>query len=190
MAETAPNKGQMTVDDFIAWAIAQPSGRYELLDGEVYAMSPERVGHARAKVRAWRELDRAIAARGLACEALPDGLSVPINETTTYELDVVVRCGALLDAEAVQAADPVIIVEVNSPSSTRLDSGSKLVDYFSLPSLAHYLVINASRRAIVHHARDGAGAIRTSIHQDGRLTLDPPAIEIDVAACFPEPDPA
>jgi Uma2 family endonuclease len=185
MAEATPKSG-MTVDDFIDWAMDQPSGRYELLDGEVYAMSPERVGHARAKVRAWRELDRAIAARGLACEALPDGLSVPINETTTYELDVVVRCGALLDAEAVQAADPVIIVEVNSPSSTRLDSGSKLVDYFSLPSL----VINASRRAIVHHARDGAGAIRTSIHQDGRLTLDPPAIEIDVAACFPEPDPA
>jgi Uma2 family endonuclease len=189
MAETTPKSG-MTVDEFIDWAMDQPSGRYELLDGEVYAMSPERVGHARAKVRAWRELDRAIAARGLACEALPDGLSVPINETTTDEPDVMVCCGELLDAEAVQVADPIIIVEVNSPSSKRLDPGSKLVDYFSLPSLAHYLVINAIRRVIVHHARDDASAIRTSIHHDGRLTLDPPGIEIDVAACFPEPDPA
>lgn len=189
MAETAP-KTQMTAAAFIDWAMAQQSGRYELFDGEIYAMSPERVGHARAKARAWRELDRAIAARGLTCEALPDGLSVPIDQTTTYEPDVMVRCGTLLNAEAVQVADPVIIVEVNSPSSKRLDSGSKLVDYFSLPSLAHYLVINATRRVIVHHARDGAGAIRTSIRHDGRLTLDPPGIEIDVTACFPEPDPA
>jgi Uma2 family endonuclease len=45
MAEPAVS-GRMTVDEFIDWAAAQPGGRYELLDGKVYAMSPERVGHA------------------------------------------------------------------------------------------------------------------------------------------------
>jgi Uma2 family endonuclease len=187
MAETAPRK-RLTVDDFIDWAMAQPSGRYELRDGEVVGMSPDRVGHARIKARVWRELDRAIAAKGGSCEALPDGLTVPIDETTSYEPDVLVRCGPPLDADAVKVGDPVIVVEVVSPSSRGLDSGTKLGDYVKLPSLAHHLVINPARRLVVHHGKTEGDAIRTTIHRDGRLTLDPPGIEIDVAACFLEPD--
>ena len=189
MVEMAP-KRRMTVDDFIDWAMAQPSGRYELYDGEVFAMSPERVGHNETKQLTWLALRDALRARGLPCRAYGDGLSVPIDDTTTYEPDVMVRCGAMLDADTVAVNDPVVIVEVVSRSSKGLDTGMKLSDYFRLPSLAHYLVIDPTRRAIIHHARTDGRSIRTSIHHDGRLTLDPPGIEIDVVACFPEPDPA
>ena len=58
MAEPSVS-GRMTVDEFIDWATAQPGGRYELLAGKGYAISPERVGHARTKARVWREFDRA-----------------------------------------------------------------------------------------------------------------------------------
>jgi Uma2 family endonuclease len=37
---------RMTVDQFLAWAEGQPK-RYELFRGEVYAMSPKTVGHAK-----------------------------------------------------------------------------------------------------------------------------------------------
>ena len=37
---TALTKPRMSVDEFLAWAEANP-GRYELFRGEVYAMSPE-----------------------------------------------------------------------------------------------------------------------------------------------------
>lgn len=59
-------KAGMTVDEFLAWAEEYP-GRYELLDGIVYGMSPERAGHARAKSRVHRALDGAIT--GLASPA-------------------------------------------------------------------------------------------------------------------------
>jgi len=36
---------RMTVDEFIPWAMAQPRGRYELVNGEVFMMSPERAAH-------------------------------------------------------------------------------------------------------------------------------------------------
>ena len=39
-----PDK-RMNVDEFLAWAEKEP-GRYELYHGVVYAMSPERIGHA------------------------------------------------------------------------------------------------------------------------------------------------
>ncbi len=38
----------MNVDEFLEWAEAQ-EGRYELYHGQVYAMSPERSGHALTK---------------------------------------------------------------------------------------------------------------------------------------------
>ena len=36
---------RMTVAEFLAWASAQPRGRYELVRGEVVPMAPERALH-------------------------------------------------------------------------------------------------------------------------------------------------
>ncbi len=45
-----PAQQSMDADAFVAWAIQQPRGkRYELANGEVVAMAPERSGHARLK---------------------------------------------------------------------------------------------------------------------------------------------
>jgi Uma2 family endonuclease len=115
----------MTVDEFIDWATAQPSGRYELLDGKVYAMSPERVGHTtRQGPLTWRELDRGTRrARAGLPRPMPTGSPSRSTLPTSYEPDVLVRCGEPLDPEAVQVVDPVIVVEVNSRSSRGLDAG-------------------------------------------------------------------
>jgi Uma2 family endonuclease len=66
----------MTVEQFADWAVAQPGGRYELMDGEVVALAPERAAHARLKARIWRALVTAIAERRVPCEVLPDGVTV------------------------------------------------------------------------------------------------------------------
>jgi Uma2 family endonuclease len=85
---------RMTSDEFIAWAMQRPEGeRWELVGGEVVAMSPERSGHALVKARVWRALDDAIKARGLGCTAYPDGMAVEIDDGTVYEPDALVRCG-------------------------------------------------------------------------------------------------
>ena len=42
---TAQPKQRMTVPEFLAWAAAQPRGRYELVRGEIVAMAPERARH-------------------------------------------------------------------------------------------------------------------------------------------------
>ena len=49
---TPPHPSRFTADAFLAWAVEQPRGRYELVGGEVVAMAPERVGHARLKLAA------------------------------------------------------------------------------------------------------------------------------------------
>lgn len=188
MAERAPDE-RMTVDQFLDWASSQDRGRFELLDGEVVAMSPERLGHARIKARVWRALDRAVVARGHDCEALPYGITVPIDEATSFEPDALVRCGDPLDAEATAVPDPLIVVEVISPGSRSIDTNMKLQAYFSLASVAHYLVLDPRRRALIHYRRDADGAPAVRICHDGKLVLDPPGIELDVAGCFPDAAP-
>lgn len=183
MTVVAP-KPRMTVDAFLPWAMAQPSGRYELVNGEVVAMAPERAIHAETKAEAWLALRTALAAAGLPCRAYVDGLGVRIDEATLYEPDVLVRCGTPLADDALEAPDPMIVVEVVSPSSAARDSGAKLEDYFSLPSVAHYLILKTDSRAAIHHRRAG-DAIATTILRDGAVTLDPPGVTLDVAALFP-----
>ena len=53
---------------------------------------------------------------------------------------------------------------------------AKLVDYFRLPSVLHYLIVRAEERVIVHHARAEGGTILTRILRDGPILLDPPGI--------------
>jgi Uma2 family endonuclease len=181
----APARKRMTADEFLAWAMEQPEGeRYELVAGEVVAMAPERLGHARVKHQVARCLEDAIAAAGLRCEALPDGVSVEIDEHTTYEPDALVRCGERLPGDTVKLSDPVVVVEVLSPSTRARDAGAKLEDYFRLASVRHYLIVKTDGRSVIHHHRDEAGEIATRILRGGRLELDPPGLVVEVEAFF------
>jgi Uma2 family endonuclease len=177
MSATVPKR--MTGDEFIAWAMEQPEGkRYELAAGEVVAMAPERVAHGRMKGRVFNRLAEAIRVAGVGCEAFPDGMTVRVDADTVYEPDVLVRCGSPIDDNAIEVADPIIVVEVVSPSSRKRDTGGKLEDYFRIPSVRHYLIVKTEKQAIIHHNRDDAGTITTHIIRDGAIQLDPPGLTV------------
>ena len=61
--------------------------------------------------------------------------------------------------DVVEVSDPVIVVEVISPSTHKVDTTQKLADYFRIPSVRHYLIVNTSRRAVVHHERGATAAL-------------------------------
>jgi Uma2 family endonuclease len=176
----------MTSDEFIAWAMNQPKRpRYELMAGELVTMEPERAAHARVKALIWRALDEALASAMLPCEAYPDGMAVKVDDAVTYQPDALARCGAPLPDDAVKITDPVIVVEVLSPSSRARDAGAKLEDYFRLPSVRHYLIVKTEDRTVVHHRRDADGTIQTRIVRGGPLELEPPGVTVTVELFFP-----
>jgi Uma2 family endonuclease len=178
MSERA--KRRMTAEEFVAWAMQQPEGqRYELVDGEAVGMASERLAHARAKVYAMNALDRAAKAAGLVCEALPDGMALRVDTHLVYDPDAMLRCGPPLPGDIVLVEDPVIVVEVLSPSTRSVDINDKLAGYFRVPSLHHYLILNPANRVAIHHLRGENGAITTRIVQDGPLRLDPPGIVLE-----------
>jgi Uma2 family endonuclease len=176
-------KEKMSADEFLAWAEAQ-EGRWELHDGALVAMSPERVGHGRTKGEAFLALKAAIARAGASCEALPDGPTVRVSQRTVFEPDVVVYCGPRLPPDATEISNPVIVVEVLSPNTAAFDHGAKLTAYFSLPSIIHYLILDPERRVLIHHKRGQGDFIETRILSEGLVRLDPPGLEAPVAEMF------
>jgi Uma2 family endonuclease len=179
-------KPRMTVDQFLAWAQDEP-GRYELYDGLIYAMSPEGVGHARVKFAVQTALPAAIRERGIPCHMLPDGMTVRVDEAAAYEPDALVYCGKELPPDALELPDPVIVVEVLSPSTRRIDTFAKVTGYFRLPSVAHYLIVDPTRPMLLHHARGGSGSIVTRIVTEGAVALDPPGVTLAVADLYRAP---
>ncbi len=179
----APAIKRMTVPEFLSWAETQEKGRYELVRGEIVAMAPERAEHVRAKQRALRSLEIAIARAGVACEAFVDGLAIVVDDETSYEPDALVNCERIADNTMV-APHPVIAVEVLSPSTRNLDKAIKLADYFRVASLAHYLIVDLGRRHVLHYRRQPDGAIMVAIVKDGELVFDPPGITVPVVGLF------
>jgi Uma2 family endonuclease len=176
---------RMNVDEFLAWAEGRP-GRYELFRGSVYAMTPERVVHAKIKFAVQAALANAIRARRLPCHMLPDGMTVRIDDSTAHEPDALIYCGAELAPTATEVPNPVIVVEVLSPSTRSIDVQYKLANYFRLPSVAHYLIVDPDKPLVVHHARRDDGTILTRIVSDGVIALDPPGIALALTDIYPE----
>jgi Uma2 family endonuclease len=182
MNAPAVPKLRMKVPEFLAWASEQLDTRYELVDGEAVAMVPERLRHALVKHAVTRALEDAVRAAGLPCTVFPDGVPVVINEKTAREPDASVQCGVKANLDGMTLEAPMIVVEVVSPSSERYDLGSLLIEYFSVPSIRHYLIVLPNRGAVIHHRRNEGEDIVTQIAHDGDITLEPPGMTVSVVA--------
>ncbi len=179
---------KMTVAEFMEWYETQ-EGKWELHDGiPVRRHDPikghsERIEHIEAKLEAVLAMRLAIDKAGKQCHALTDGVTVPISDSISYIPDALVYCGDKHDGKSLTVPNPVIIVEVLSPSTAWKDVSSKLADYFTLDSVKHYLIIDPVLNSIMHHYREGE-EIRAEAVKTGSLVLDPPGISLDLDALF------
>jgi Uma2 family endonuclease len=180
---STPAQRKMTVDEFLAWAEGQ-DGRWELYNGVPYLMAPERTGHGEVKFRVQTALVQGIRNAGLPCHMLPDGATVRISRHTAHEPDALVYCGPKLPNDSIEVPEPLIVVEVASPSTRKIDASLKLKGYFNLPSVQHYLIVDPDGPPVIHHRRQADGTILTRIVHDGVLTLAPPGIEVAVTEMF------
>jgi Uma2 family endonuclease len=182
----AKPKPSMTPAEFLLWAEQQEED-YEFVGGRPVAMSRDRAGHNVTKRAAVRALEDAIRRAGLSCTPYSDGIAVQNRAGIIRRPDASVDCTPF-DPDLLVLQNPVVVVEVVSPSSERTDTGDKLFDYFAIPSIAHYLIVYPERRIVLHHARNGPPndqpAVLTSIRSSGELVLDPPGMRIALEDLF------
>jgi len=187
MANTAIDVGPglpVSRADYRRWAEAQPNGRFERIDGLVVAIAPKRLSHVDRKSLVWLALRRAVAAAGLPCHVYGDGASVEVDDND-FEPDAVPRCGDALPGDGVSVPDPIVVVEVLSPSTRQGDLTRKMVAYFQIPSVQHYLIFWAERPQVIHHRRrDDGEAIDIRVLTAGEIRLDPPGVSITVEEIY------
>lgn len=177
---------RMTLEEFERWDGRDPDGKYELVDGIVVpkrdSTSPERLRHVRYKMAACDALRDGLKVAGLACRAFIDGPTVRTGAASARQPDAIVQCSEW-DDDSIYLDEPVVMVEVVSPSGGRRDTSVKLDEYFGLPSVQHYLIVDPDAPKLIWHRRDGE-EIATRIAASGTLRLDPPGFEFDVDAAL------
>ena len=122
--------------------------RYEFFDGAVYTMSGGSPDHSRLAANVISVLTAQLA--GKPCQAFTSDLRVRVLDTgLATHPDVTVICGRLeTDPEdAHTAINPVVVVEVLSPSTQRYDREENAAHYRRIPSLESYVLISRESSA-------------------------------------------
>jgi Uma2 family endonuclease len=131
---------RMTVDDFLAWDDGTDA-RYELIGGEVFLMAPPLVAHGMIVMN----LGSAVRMRlKPPCRIIAEaGVRLPERNDTYYQADLAVTCLSATPGER-NLPDPLIILEVLSPSTSAHDRVTKLPDYRKIPSVQEIVLLSTT----------------------------------------------
>ncbi len=158
----------------------ESSVRHEYLDGEIYAMaggSPDHAALAAALISAIRSQLRP------GCRMFTSDLRVRIPATglSTYP-DAAVVCGRTQRAadDALAVVNPVLLVEITSPSTEDYDRNEKLRHYKNLPSLREVLIASHREPHLTLHRREESGWSVSVAERGGALTIESLAVRVDV----------
>lgn len=145
----------ITPEEYLASEIDSPI-KHEYWNGRVYAMTRGTNNHALIATNVIGTLRDAL--RGGKCRVYSPDARIRIRknfrDTRFYHPDASVICCSNAGNEQFQD-EPVVIVEVLSPSTRRLDDGEKRDGYFAIPSLQSYLLVEQSKPEIIHFRRSG-----------------------------------
>lgn len=155
---THPHTAVVTLDDFIAAAEATDA-RLEFVDGRMVALPGTSLEHGLLVTRIVLSLSNQL--EGRPCGVLSQGTLVRARiGDNTFLPDVLVYCGQP-QRERVRGVDllhnPVLLVEVLSPSTEHYDLGQKWENYRRIPTLQDYLLVSQTRRRVERYSRQGDG---------------------------------
>jgi Uma2 family endonuclease len=121
------------------------------VDGEIYAMAGGSKNHNRIAADLCTLLNTKLAEGN--CEAFLADVLLQVRSTLFYYPDVYVVCNSAEDEDEYIAHDPVLVAEVLSPTTKRIDRREKLAEYKQLPSLRDCLLIHQDRVGIELYSR-------------------------------------
>lgn len=148
-----PEKTEWTEEEYLNGVGLDPNVRYEYVRGQVYAMATPSGAHAEISSSLFVALYQHLA--GKRCRVFKGEMAVRINflgKPAFYIPDIMVAC----DDKPLTVnfrEEPLILVEIMSPSTSSMDLREKLVAYTAIPSLRHYLVLSQTKVEAFHWHR-------------------------------------
>jgi Uma2 family endonuclease len=148
-----------SLDEYFAIERASDA-RFEYWNGEIVCMSGGSRAHGMISGNIFYRLRQRF--EGGRCRAFTSDTAIWTPALPPYRYpDASAACGELefkrvngLDA----LANPVLVVEVTSPSTIGRDEGEKFVAYQAIPTLREYLLISQDEPRLTRYARREGGA--------------------------------
>ena len=178
MAE--PAEKRWTVEEFLAWDDGSDR-RYELVDGHVLAMAPPSEAHGTIVANLTGELRNRLKPPSRVVGE--PGVVPADRDDTYYQADLLVTCSPP-ERGRPHPVDPILIVEVLSPSTALHDRGRKVEDYSRLPSVKEILLVSSEERRVRSWRRDGRRWIVEDLIGEAELHLDTVPDPIPLAAIY------
>ncbi len=134
---------QMSVEEFLDFA-ENSEDRYEYIDGEPRQMTGGKLNHFRIIHRIEVLLESRLADTN--CEVIAAGMLVKAGDARLVAPDVIVICGnPETEADTRLLLNPILVVEVTSPTSIDYDRVSKREYYSDVASIEAYLIVDQHR---------------------------------------------
>jgi Uma2 family endonuclease len=148
----------VTTGAFDAFVEAQADiALFELVEGVIVMMTDPTEVHEQIAGNIGAPLKIAMDARG--CLTYQGGMRVQrsddTRDTDKTRPDIVVRCGAI--GSKTYIADPLVVIEVLSPSTIDVDRGPKLDFHKSLPTVRHIALVYQDQMRVEHYRRGEQG---------------------------------
>jgi Uma2 family endonuclease len=178
----------MTLTEFLQWEERQEL-KYEFDGIAPVAM----VGVTRAHARIQRNLNTSLDTRlrGKPCEFLGSELKIEVAGRIRYP-DGFVACSHGTNASTV-VQDPVVIFEIQSPSTGSTDRIQKNEEYRATPSVQRYVMLEQDRIAATVFSRAGDDwvghvLVGAAILAMPEIGIEVPLAELYEGLVFDEPD--
>jgi len=160
--------------------------RSEYFAGEIFAMAGASRTHNLIVGNVSASLTTQLRER--PCEVYANDMRVQADQARQYSYpDVVVVCGEaqFRDGREDTLSNPVVIVEVLSPSTEANDRGEKFMRYRQTPSLTDYVLLSQYARRIEHFVKQPDGSWRmTEANGEDSLLLASTACVLSLADVY------
>jgi Uma2 family endonuclease len=169
----------MSLDEFLTWEREQPE-RYEYAGGVVTMMTGVSLHHSTIASNLWTALRDNL--RNSGCRPFRGDAKVIANAGVRYP-DLSVTCSPIAGGDDI-VPEPVVVVEIVSPSTEREDRGRKKFDYFATASIRQYAIVEQSERLVDLYSRTDSGWIDEIITGDAMLNLSAIGVTIALDAIY------
>ena len=176
----------LTVEEFLD-ICPNDHRHYQLLDGVIVAMAPPGIPHQIIAINVGTEIKLAVRAKRPGCTVRSQAGIAPqgVEGRNHFETDITVTCEPPSRGYRGIAEEPLLVVEILSPSTDRDDVFLKLPAYQRIASLQEILYVESERVGATVYRRSSEGWDAIALEGgDARLELTSIGLELPLSILY------
>ncbi len=185
MAQPRATPSRLTPEAYLA-SEQGSTIRHEFVDGQVFAMAGASERHSIVKLNFIAAL---LGAKPSGCRIFDGDMKLRVesgNESRFYYPDIFVACQTGEQDQHVRR-DAVLVIEVLSPSTERVDRFEKFVAYTTLPTLMEYVLVAQDSPHVEIRRRRTDWSVESYVLESS-FRLESVGLTLDVAAAYADID--